>query len=180
MSGFDGAAGGAVVEWLLLRAGSRLLLKPQADATGLAPKQAADRHDPLASPSEGLVFVNSAIPACCAWSCGPASTSADCVFVAGIALVKSRSRAPGRRQRDVRRASLVGVPNGILVGRRTLGRVWRIGRTGSASSCRLPHRGTLFQIEVLHPAAAPPPGRWTGSLLGRRGGGLRLRRCALQ
>ena len=36
---------------------------------GSAPKQAADRHDPLASRSEGFVFVNSAIPVCCARSC---------------------------------------------------------------------------------------------------------------
>ena len=56
MSGFGRAAGGAVVEWLLFRAGSRLLSKPKAEATGLAPKQAAERHDPLASPSEGFVF----------------------------------------------------------------------------------------------------------------------------
>ena len=68
-----GPAGGAVAEWLLRRAGPRLLLMPQAEATGLAPRQAADRHDPLASLSDGFVFVNSAISVCCARSCGPAS-----------------------------------------------------------------------------------------------------------
>ncbi len=104
-----------MVGWLLLRAGSRLLSKPKAEATGLAPKQSADAHDPLASPSEGFVLVNPAIPACWAGSCLSASASivrsarrlgvtlrvgaafpfgqptAGCVFVEGIALVKSRS-----------------------------------------------------------------------------------------
>ena len=80
-----------MVEWLLRRAGSRLLSKPKAEATGLAPKQAADRHDPLTFPSEGFVFVGSAAPFCRAGGSRPASASADRVFVAGIALVKSRS-----------------------------------------------------------------------------------------
>ena len=91
MSASGRAAEGAVVDWLLRRAGSRLLSKPKAEATGLAPKQAAAAHDPLASPSEGFVLVNLAIPVCCARSCGPASASAGCVLVEGIALVKSRS-----------------------------------------------------------------------------------------
>ena len=66
-----------MVEWWLSGAGSRRSCEPEAEATGLAPKQAADRHDPLALPSEGFVLVDSA--------------SAGRAFVAGIALVKSRS-----------------------------------------------------------------------------------------
>ena len=51
-----------MVEWWLSGAGSRRSCEPEAEATGLAPKQAADRHDPLALPSEGFVLVDSAAP----------------------------------------------------------------------------------------------------------------------
>ena len=115
MSGFGQAAGEAVVEWWLSGAGSRRCSEPKAEATGLAPKQAAERHDPLASPSEGFVLMHSRIPPCCAGSCEQAPTftvrsahplavtlavsaafpcgllTAAGVFVARIALVKSRS-----------------------------------------------------------------------------------------
>ena len=53
-----------MVEWWLSGAGSRRSCEPEAEATGLAPKQAADRHDPLALPSEGFVLVDSAAPPC--------------------------------------------------------------------------------------------------------------------
>ena len=43
-----------MVEWLALRAGSRLLLMPKAEAMELAPKQSAEADDPLASRSEGF------------------------------------------------------------------------------------------------------------------------------
>ena len=46
-----------MVEWLALRAGSRLLLMPKAEAMELAPKQSAEADDPLASRSEGFLFV---------------------------------------------------------------------------------------------------------------------------
>ena len=59
MSGFGRVAGEAVVGWWLSGAGSRRSSEPQAEATRSAPKQAADRHGPLASRSEGFVFVNS-------------------------------------------------------------------------------------------------------------------------
>ncbi len=115
MSGFGRVAGEAMVKCWLWRAGSRRSSKPKAEATGLAPKQSADRHDPLASLSEGRVFAHSPIPPCCASNCAPVSASmapsahplrltlrlitalpfgqltAASVFVARIALVKSRS-----------------------------------------------------------------------------------------
>ena len=69
-----------MVEWLALRAGSRLLLMPKAEAMELAPKQSAEADDPLASRSEGFLFVTE------------------------IALVKLRSGGLGLRQRDHRRA----------------------------------------------------------------------------
>ena len=69
-----------MVEWLALRAGSRLLLMPKAEAMELAPKQSAEADDPLASRSEGFLFVTE------------------------IALVKLRSGGLGLRQRDDRRA----------------------------------------------------------------------------
>ena len=74
MSGFERVAGEAVVEWWPSGAGSRRCSEPQAEATGLAPKQAADRHDPLASPSEGFVLLRSPLPPCCAGSCEQAPT----------------------------------------------------------------------------------------------------------
>ena len=46
-----------MVEWLALRAGSRLLLMPKAEAMELAPKQSAEADDPLASRSEGFLFM---------------------------------------------------------------------------------------------------------------------------
>ncbi len=115
MSGFGRVAGGAVVEWWLSGGGSRRSCEPQAEATGLAPKQAADRHDPLASPSEGFVLLHSPLPPCCAGSCEQApaftvgsahrlavtlgvSAASPCgplpaaaVFASRIALVESRS-----------------------------------------------------------------------------------------
>ena len=51
-----------MVEWLALRAGSRLLLMPQAEAMELAPKQSAEADDPLASRSEGALACSSARP----------------------------------------------------------------------------------------------------------------------
>ncbi len=57
-----------MVEWWLSGAGSRRSSEPKAEATGLAPKQSADRHDPLASPSEGFVLAPSPIPPCRAGS----------------------------------------------------------------------------------------------------------------
>ena len=68
MSGLGRVARGAMVKCWLWRAGSRRLSRPKAEATGLAPKQAADRHYPLASPSEGFVLVSSPILAGCAGS----------------------------------------------------------------------------------------------------------------
>ena len=78
-----------MVEWWLSGAGSRRSCEPEAEATGLAPKQAADRHDPLALPSEGFVLVDSAAPPCRAGGRGPASASAGRAFVAGIDVGKS-------------------------------------------------------------------------------------------
>ena len=49
MSALGQVAGEAMVEWLALRAGSRLLLMPKAEAMELAPKQSAEADDPLAS-----------------------------------------------------------------------------------------------------------------------------------
>jgi len=46
-----------MVEWWALRAGSRLLLMPKAEAMELAPKQSANADDPLASRSEGFLFL---------------------------------------------------------------------------------------------------------------------------
>ena len=69
-----------MVEWLALRAGSRLLLMPKAEAMELAPKQSAEADNPLASRSEGFLFVTE------------------------IALVKLRSGGLELRQRDDRRA----------------------------------------------------------------------------
>ncbi len=115
MSGFGRVAGEAVVEWWLSGAGSRRSSEPKAAATGLAPKQAADRQNPLASRSEGFVLLHSRIPPCCASNCGlaPAFTvgsahplavtlgvsaafpcsplPADAVFAGRIALVESLS-----------------------------------------------------------------------------------------
>ena len=62
-----------MVEWWLSGAGSRRSCEPEAEATGLAPKQAADRHDPLASPSEGSVFAHSRIAPSRTSQCSPAS-----------------------------------------------------------------------------------------------------------
>ena len=78
MSTLGQVAGEAMVEWLALRAGSRLLLMPKAEAMKLAPKQSAEADDPLRS--EGFLFVTE------------------------IALVKLRSGGVGLRQRDDRRA----------------------------------------------------------------------------
>ena len=99
----------------LWRAGSRRSSMPKAEATGLAPKQSAERHDPLASPSEGFVLVRSRSPPCPAPSWQPVLASVSPsphplrltlrvstafpfiqlavagVFVRTIALVKSRS-----------------------------------------------------------------------------------------
>ena len=69
-----------MVKWLALRAASRLLLMPKAEAMELAPKQSAEADDPLASQSEGFLFVTE------------------------IALVKLRSGGLGLRQRADRRA----------------------------------------------------------------------------
>ena len=111
MSGFGRVAGEAVIEWWLSGAGSRRPCEPKAEATGLAPKQSADRHDPLASPSEGFVLLHSPVPPCCAGSCeqAPAFTvgsahplavtlgvsagplPAAAVFASRIAWVESRS-----------------------------------------------------------------------------------------
>ena len=54
-----------MVKCWLWRAGPRRLSMPKAEATGLAPKQAADAQDPLASSSEGFVLLHSPIPPCC-------------------------------------------------------------------------------------------------------------------
>ena len=62
-----------MVKWWLWRAGSRRSSEPKAEATGLAPKQAADRHDPLASPSEGSVFAHSRIAPSRTSPCSPAA-----------------------------------------------------------------------------------------------------------
>ncbi len=78
MSALGQVAGEAMVEWLALRAGSRLLLMLKAEAMELAPKQSAEADDPLASRSEGFLFVTE------------------------IALVKLRSGGLGLRQRDDR------------------------------------------------------------------------------
>ena len=115
MSGFGRVAGEAVAEWWLSGGGSRRCSEPKAEATGLAPKQAAERHDPVASRSEGFVLLRSPIPPCCAGSCeqAPACTvgsaqrlavrltvsaalpcgplPAAAVFASRIALVESRS-----------------------------------------------------------------------------------------
>ena len=56
MSALGQLAGEAMVEWWALRAGSRLLLMPKAEAMELAPKQSAEADDPLASRSEGFVL----------------------------------------------------------------------------------------------------------------------------
>ena len=69
-----------MAKWLALRAASRLLLMPKAEAMELAPKQSAEADDPLASRSEGFLFVTE------------------------IALVKLRSGGLGLRQRADRRA----------------------------------------------------------------------------
>ena len=82
-----------MVEWLALRAGSRLLLMPKAEAMELAPKQSAEADDPLASRSEGFLFVTE------------------------IVLVKLRSGGLGLRQRDDRRR-LPGAPHSVLVWQR--------------------------------------------------------------
>jgi|AP82_1055514.scaffolds.fasta_scaffold340700_1 hypothetical protein len=57
MSALGQLAGEAMVEWWALRAGSRLLLMPKAEAMELAPKQSANADDPLASRSEGFLFL---------------------------------------------------------------------------------------------------------------------------
>ncbi len=115
MSGFGRVAREVVVGWWLSGAGSRRCSMPKAEATGLAPKQSAERHGPLASPSEGFVLVHSRISSCRASSCEQAraftvgsahplavrlavSAASPCgplpaaaVFASRIALVKSRS-----------------------------------------------------------------------------------------
>ena len=71
-----------MVEWWALRAGSRLLLMPKAEAMELAPKQSAECRRPCwPHRSEGFLFVDR-----------------DCF---GEAL---RSGGLGLRQRDDRRA----------------------------------------------------------------------------
>jgi len=115
MSGFGRVAAEAVVEWWLSGAASLRFSEPEAEATGLAPQQAAERDDPLVSPPEGFVLLHSPIPPCCAASCeqAPAFTvgsahplavrlavnaafpcgplPAAAVFVSRIGLVESRS-----------------------------------------------------------------------------------------
>ena len=48
---------------------------PKAEATGLAPKQSADRHGPLAPLSEGRVSAHARIPPCRASSWEAVSAS---------------------------------------------------------------------------------------------------------
>ena len=94
-----------MVKWWLWRAGSRRSSEPKAEATGLAPKQAADRHDPLASPSQGSVFAHSRIAPSRKSPCSPAAA-----FVAPGARTPRAGRSACRRPSPSARSQpLVGL-----------------------------------------------------------------------